>query len=111
MEKRLIKRTLRYHKISHNKHLEALICLYKDYLYIKVDVVYEDIKARDTYYEVYISHYEQVLQLEEKMSFGNISEKMIYKVYKVLIQWEENKLFKFSNDGKIKIEGGKNDGK
>ena len=111
MEKKLIKKTLRYHKISYSKHLEALICLYKDYLYVKVDVIYEDIKARDTYYEGYISLYQQILQLREKMAFGNISEKLIYKIHKVLIQWEESKLFKFSNDGKIIINGGQNNDK
>lgn len=106
MEKRLIKKALRYHKISHNKHLEALICLYKDYLYIKVDVIYEDIKARDTYFEGYISLYQQMLQIREKMAYGNISEKLIFKVHKVLMQWEKMKLFKFSNDGKILMNGG-----
>lgn len=111
MEKRLIKRTLRYHKTSYNKHLEALICLYQDYLYIKVDMIYEDLKARETYYESYISYYERFANIKNRLAYNNVSEKLITKIIKVLIVWQLEGLIKFSKDGIMIINGGTNNGK
>lgn len=105
-EKRLLKKVWRYHRISHKERLESIISLYKDCLYIKVDIIYEDIKARDTYYESYISSYERFAGIKEQLSFGNISEKLIAKIIKVLILWQLDGLIKFSRDGIIVINGG-----
>lgn len=105
-EKRLLKKVCRYHRIAHDKRLEALICLYKDCIYIKLDVLYDDIKCRDTYHEMYISVYEQYLCVRETLFYYNSTEKLANKVMDVLIDWEVKHLFLFSHDNKIIIKGG-----
>lgn len=107
-EKRLLKKVWRYHRISNNKKLEAIICLYKDCLYIKVDKVYDDLKARETYYESYISYYERFANIKNRMAYNNVSEKLIAKIIKVLILWQLDGLIKFSKDGIMIINGGQN---
>lgn len=108
MEKRLIKKTLRYHRNFHNRHLEALICLYKDCIYIKIDTVHENSLPRVTHYETYLTfavHYEDLIDILE---FNNTSEKLAKKVKAVLEQWKAEKDFTFDEAGIILINGGQN---
>lgn len=105
-ERRLLKRVCRYHRISHTKRLEALIVLYKDCIYIKIDTVYDDLSPRVTHYETYLTfqvHYELIV---DTLEFNNASEKLAKKVEKVLEQWRNDELFSFCNNGRIIIKGG-----
>lgn len=110
MEKRLIKRTLRYHRISHYMHLEALMSLYKDCIYIKVDKVYDDASPRVTLYETFLTfevHYDELI---EDLELRNVSEKLAKKVETLLEQWKKQGDFTFDEAGIISINGGqKND--
>lgn len=109
-ERKLLERVRRTHKIAQYKKLEALIVLFDDCIYIKIDILYEDIKCRDTYYDMYISRYEQYLCVKESLLYGNATEKLAWKVVDVLIDWKVNQYFSFSDDNKIVIKGGqKND--
>lgn len=107
-ERRLLKRVCRYHRISHTKRLEALIVLYKDCIYIKIDTVYDDLSPRVTHYETYLTfqvHYELIV---DTLEFNNASEKLAKKVEKVLEQWRKEELFSFDEAGIIDIKGGQN---
>lgn len=109
-EKRLLEKVCRYHRIAHDKRLEAMICLYKDCIYIKLDVLYDDIRCRDTYHEIYISVYEQYLCIRATLLYYNSTEKLADKVIDVLIDWKVNQLFSFSDENKIIIRGGQSNG-
>lgn len=111
MKKRLIKRTLKYHRISHNRYLEALICLYKDYIYIKVDTVYDDKHPRKTLYETFLTLEEYYDNLTDILGFNNVSEKLIKLIIEVLERWRKQKDFKFNKIGKISIYRGNKNGK
>lgn len=104
-EKRLLEKVCRHHRIAHDKRLEAMICLYKDCIYIKLDMLYDDIRCRHTYREMYISVYKQYLSVRDTLLYHNATEKLINKVIDVLIDWKVNQLFSFSTDGKIIIKG------
>lgn len=107
-ERWLLKRVCRYHRISHTKRLEALVVLYKDCIYIKIDTVYDDLSPRVTHYETYLTfqvHYELIV---ETLEFNNASEKLAKKVEKVLEQWRNDELFSFDEAGIINIKGGQN---
>lgn len=108
-EKRLLEKVCRHHRIAHDKRLEAMICLYKDCIYIKLDVLYDDIRCRDTYNEIYISAYEQYRCIKKILLGNSITEKLANKVIDVLIDWKVNGLYSFSADDKIIIKGGQND--
>lgn len=110
-EKRLLKKVWRYHRISNNKRLEAIICLYKDCLYIKVDMIYEDLKARETYYESYISCYERFENLKNRLVYNDVSEKLTHKIYHVILTWSDEGFFSFPDDNIIQINGGQIDDK
>lgn len=111
MEKRLIKRTLRYHRTLHNRHLEALICLYKDCIYIKVDTVYDDKSPRVTLYETFLTFEVHYDELVEDLEFNNTSKKLAIKIKEVLEQWRKQKDFTFDEVGIISINGGNSNGK
>lgn len=106
MEKRLVKKTLRYHRNYHNRHLEALICLYKDCIYIKVDTVYDDRSPRVTHYETFLTFEVHYDELVEDLEFNNTSEKLARKIKEVLEQWRKQKDFTFDEVGIISINGG-----
>lgn len=108
MEKRLIKRTLRYHRISHNRHLEALICLYRDCIYIKVDTVYDDKSPRVTLYETFLTFEVLYERIVEVLRSRGISKELSERVKKVLAQWRKQKDFTFDKAGIISINGGQN---
>lgn len=108
-EKRLLGKVCRYHRISHTKRLEALICLYKDCIYIKIDTVYDDLSPRVTHYETYLTfqvHYDDLINILE---YNNATEKLARKVKIVLSRWEADGLFSFDEAGIISINGGQND--
>lgn len=109
MEKRLIKRTLRYNRTSHNRHLEALICLYKDCIYIKVDTVYDDASPRVTHYETFITTLERYKGIIGILMNNGTTEKLSYSVKAVLEKWKAEGLFAFDKEDIISIKGGQND--
>lgn len=107
-EKRLLKKVCRYHRISHTKRLEALIALYKDCIYIKIDTVYDDLSPRVTHYETYLTfqvHYDDLINILE---YNNATEKLARKTKIVLLRWEADGLFSFDETGIISINGGQN---
>lgn len=109
-ERWLLKRVCRYHRISHTKRLEALIVLYKDCIYIKIDTVYDDLSPRVTHYETHLTfevHYDEIV---EDLEFNNTSEKLAKKVKVVLEQWKAEELFSFDEAGIISINGGQSNG-
>lgn len=109
-ERRLLKRVCRYHRISHTKRLEALIVLYKDCIYIKIDTVYDDLSPRVTHYETYLTfqvHYDEIVEILE---FNNATEKLARKVGDVLVRWNAEELFTFDETGIILINGGQSNG-
>lgn len=105
-ERSLLKKVCRYHRISYNKRLEALISLYKDTIYIKIDTVYDDLTPRVTYYETYLTFQVHYDELVEDLEFNNASEKLAKKVKVVLEQWKSEGLFSFDEVGIISINGG-----
>lgn len=108
-ERRLLKRVCRYHRISHTKRLEALIVLYKDCIYIKIDTVYDDISPRVTHYETYLTFQVYYDRIIDYLEYNNTSEKLARKVKIVLDQWNAEGLFSFDEANIIKINGGQND--
>lgn len=107
-EKTQLKRICRYHRISHNERLEALISLYTDCIYIKIDSIYDDLRPRKKHYELYVSSFYQYLCFPKKLQDNGSSEKLVKKVEKVLDLWMEKEYYSFPEDEKILINGGQN---
>lgn len=105
-EKWLLKKVCRYHRISHYKRLEALISLYKDTIYIKIDTVYDDLSPRVTHYETYLTFEVHYDELVEDLEYNNTTEKLARKVKAILEQWKAEGLFLFDEAGIISINGG-----
>lgn len=108
-EKRLLKKAWRYHRISYIKRLEALICLYKDCIYIKIDTVFDDLSPRITHYEAFMTsklHYDDIVVI---LILRGITEKLARKVGDVLVQWNAKGLFTFDATDAIQINGGQID--
>lgn len=110
-ERKLLEKVYKTHKIAHNKKLEALVALFDDCIYIRIDILYINIQCRDTYYDVYISTYEQYRCIKEIILYNSIPEKLANKIIDVLIDWKVNQYFSFSKKDKIIIKGGQNNDK
>lgn len=105
-EKTQLKRLCRYHRISYNERLEALMSIYKDCIYIKIDSVYDDLRPRKTHYDMYILCKQQYILKTSRLLKNGASEKLVKKVEKVLEQWRNDELFSFYDNGRIIINGG-----
>lgn len=104
-----LERLCRYHRISYNERLEALMSIYKDCIYIKIDSVFDDLRPRKTHYDMYILCMNQYLYMGTRLMKNGASMKLTIKVEKVLTQWYADKKFSFTDDGRIIINGGQND--
>lgn len=105
-EKRQLKKVCRYHRVSHNERLEALISLNKDCIWIKIDSVFDVPALRRTRNETFISYefqYDDIILI--LMEIG-VTEKLARKVKIVLSGWKADGLFSFDEAKTITINGG-----
>lgn len=110
-EKTQLERLCRYHRVSYNERLEALMSIYKDCIYIKIDSVYDDLRPRKTHYDMYILCNMQCVCMGSKLLKNGASMKLVNKVEKVLAQWFGEKKFSFAENGRIIINEGKSNDK
>lgn len=107
-EKRQLKRICRYHRVSHNERLEALISLNKDCIWIKIDSIFDVPALRRTRFEIYMTFAVHYAGITKILRDAGVSKTLTDKVVKVLIAWKKEQKFKFDEMGKILINGGQN---
>lgn len=109
-EKKQLKKVCRYHRVSHNERLEALISLNKDCIWIKIDSVFDVPALRRTRNETFVSfetqYYDIILILMEM----GVPEKLARKVEIVLSKWKADGLYDFDEDDIIEIKWRAGDG-
>lgn len=110
-EKTQLEKLCRYHRISHNERLEALISIYKDCIYIKIDSVYDDQKPRKKHYDMYILCDNQYLCMASRLIKNGASMKLALKVERIILKWYTQKKFSFDRNGRIIINGGQTNDK
>lgn len=94
-EKKQLKKVCRYHRVSHNERLEALISLNKDCIWIKIDSVFDVPALRRTRNETFVSYktqYDDIILI--LMEIG-VTEKLARKVKIVLSKWKADGLYAF----------------
>lgn len=110
-EKRQLKKVCRYHRVSHNERLEALISLNKDCIWIKIDSVFDVPALRRTRNETFISYnfqYDDIILILMEMG---VTEKLARKIKIVLSRWKADELFSFDEANIIVINGGQSNDK
>lgn len=109
-EKKQLKKVCRYHRVSHNERLEALISLNKDCIWIKIDSVFDVPALRRTRNETFISYQIQYDDIILILIDKGVTEKLARKVKLVLSRWKADGLFSFDRADIIVTNGGQSNG-